>query len=264
MRWISADSVTSRIYDPPSLNKYTYVRNDPVNLTDPSGNSPVEFHQAFTSLLATSFGLSSEDAANLVRGAVDADDFVHGSTGLFLIGGWLINSPRHFGPPEGFQNDWYEYGLNGIHTIEDTSSGAPHDFGQGNGYLSSLWAALLHGLQGNEPDMNVDKIVAGARNAWASFNQLFNTDLEFPEAQVTGMATDIVNHIRAAQSQPGFYDDPVVVGIMAQYSLPGAMNGGGEGRRAEDLYNYQHGFGRSDTRFADPWAAFNMPCLICP
>jgi RHS repeat-associated protein len=37
MRWISADSLTSRIYDPPSLNKYTFVRNDPVNYVDPDG-----------------------------------------------------------------------------------------------------------------------------------------------------------------------------------------------------------------------------------
>jgi RHS repeat-associated protein len=37
MRWISPDSITSRIYDPSSLNKYTYVGNDPVNMVDPDG-----------------------------------------------------------------------------------------------------------------------------------------------------------------------------------------------------------------------------------
>jgi RHS repeat-associated protein len=37
MRWISPDPVTSNVYDPQSLNKYTYVRNDPVNNTDPDG-----------------------------------------------------------------------------------------------------------------------------------------------------------------------------------------------------------------------------------
>jgi hypothetical protein len=36
-RWISADSLTARVYDPQSLNKYGYVRNDPVNLVDPDG-----------------------------------------------------------------------------------------------------------------------------------------------------------------------------------------------------------------------------------
>ena len=36
-RWLSADILATRIYDPQSLNKYTYVRNDPVNLVDPDG-----------------------------------------------------------------------------------------------------------------------------------------------------------------------------------------------------------------------------------
>jgi RHS repeat-associated protein len=37
LRWISPDPVTSLIYDPQSLNKYTYVRNDPINKIDPDG-----------------------------------------------------------------------------------------------------------------------------------------------------------------------------------------------------------------------------------
>jgi len=40
-RWLSPDPVTSRLYDPLSLNKYSYVRNDPVNLIDPDGLSAV-------------------------------------------------------------------------------------------------------------------------------------------------------------------------------------------------------------------------------
>jgi len=37
LRWCSPDPVTSNIYDPQSLNKYSYVRNDPVNKIDPDG-----------------------------------------------------------------------------------------------------------------------------------------------------------------------------------------------------------------------------------
>ena len=37
-RWPSADSVTQNIYDPQSLNKYTYVGNNPINFVDPNGN----------------------------------------------------------------------------------------------------------------------------------------------------------------------------------------------------------------------------------
>jgi RHS repeat-associated protein len=43
LRWISADPVTSRVYDPQSLNKYTYVRNDPINYVDPDGRHPFRF-----------------------------------------------------------------------------------------------------------------------------------------------------------------------------------------------------------------------------
>jgi len=38
-RWNTADSLTAHIYDPQSLNKYAYVRNDPVNLVDPDGRA---------------------------------------------------------------------------------------------------------------------------------------------------------------------------------------------------------------------------------
>ena len=37
LRWTSPDPVISRVYDPQSLNRYSYVRNDPVNLVDPDG-----------------------------------------------------------------------------------------------------------------------------------------------------------------------------------------------------------------------------------
>lgn len=37
-RFINRDSCAGNIYDPPTLHRYTYCRNDPVNLTDPSGN----------------------------------------------------------------------------------------------------------------------------------------------------------------------------------------------------------------------------------
>ena len=39
-RWISADSVMARPFDPPSLNKYSYIRSDPVNLVDSDGREP--------------------------------------------------------------------------------------------------------------------------------------------------------------------------------------------------------------------------------
>jgi RHS repeat-associated protein len=42
-RWTSPDSILSHPYDPLSLNKYAYVRNDPVNLVDPDGRKIASF-----------------------------------------------------------------------------------------------------------------------------------------------------------------------------------------------------------------------------
>jgi RHS repeat-associated protein len=50
MRWTSADSVTTHIYDPQSLNKYTYVRNDPVNKVDPDGRDTVLYDEIMDTL----------------------------------------------------------------------------------------------------------------------------------------------------------------------------------------------------------------------
>jgi hypothetical protein len=66
-----------------------------------------------------------------------------------------------------------------------------------------LWAALRHGLQGHEPDLDIGKIVNGARNAWKAFEDLIGVTLDFPEEQVTNMATEIVNKIRASSGGGG-------------------------------------------------------------
>jgi RHS repeat-associated protein len=59
LRWTSADPVTSNIYDPQSLNKYTYVRNDPVNLIDPDGRNFMQVNDD-THGVDDNFGLFGE------------------------------------------------------------------------------------------------------------------------------------------------------------------------------------------------------------
>lgn len=38
-RWLSPDPICANCYDPQNLNRYSYVRNDPVNLVDPDGRN---------------------------------------------------------------------------------------------------------------------------------------------------------------------------------------------------------------------------------
>jgi RHS repeat-associated protein len=56
-RWVSADKVMPNAYDPQSLNKYSYNRNDPVNLLDPSGNSPWSSEMGGSSTVCTVDGI---------------------------------------------------------------------------------------------------------------------------------------------------------------------------------------------------------------
>jgi RHS repeat-associated protein len=42
-RFISADTIIPNLYDPQALNRYTYVRNNPLRYKDPSGHFPVDW-----------------------------------------------------------------------------------------------------------------------------------------------------------------------------------------------------------------------------
>src|SRR5208282_787633 len=57
----SADPVGGRPGDPQSWNRYAYVRNDPVNMTDPSGQSFLGFLQRLFQAVAAFFGAQPED-----------------------------------------------------------------------------------------------------------------------------------------------------------------------------------------------------------
>ena len=59
-RWISPDPIVGNAFDPQSLNKYGYVRNDPVNRIDPDGRMTSELQNLM------SMGWSEVDAANLL------------------------------------------------------------------------------------------------------------------------------------------------------------------------------------------------------
>jgi len=51
-RWSQQDPLSGTLTDPNSLNRYLYVSDDPVNLTDPSGKDAVACVYAFIVALA--------------------------------------------------------------------------------------------------------------------------------------------------------------------------------------------------------------------
>ena len=81
-RWISPDGIMPQPYDPQSLNKYAYVRNDPVNLVDPDG----QFFVMVTSLLSFFRG---PDTTVTVTASLDAADY--------YWGGWTATSASMYG-----------------------------------------------------------------------------------------------------------------------------------------------------------------------
>jgi len=42
MRWTQPDWIIQDVYDPQNLNRYSYVKNNPLKYTDPTGNVPIE------------------------------------------------------------------------------------------------------------------------------------------------------------------------------------------------------------------------------
>ncbi|MFH1232065.1 MAG: RHS repeat-associated core domain-containing protein [Planctomycetota bacterium] len=65
-RFITADTIVQSPYDPQSLNRYSYCRNNPINYVDPSGHS---WFSKFINKWAGLFGLTG----GLIKGLVTGD-----------------------------------------------------------------------------------------------------------------------------------------------------------------------------------------------
>jgi RHS repeat-associated protein len=70
-RFMQPDPIAGSLGDPQSLNRYTYVLNDPVNLNDPTGLYRGCIHQAMTEYLARLAGKNDSIAAQLGKFAGD-------------------------------------------------------------------------------------------------------------------------------------------------------------------------------------------------
>jgi RHS repeat-associated protein len=81
-RWSQQDPVRGHLDDPNSLNRYVYVSDDPVNLTDPSGELPC----ALAQIIITPTGLPGEFNIYLVIIGLGANIDKWGGT-FYTLGG---------------------------------------------------------------------------------------------------------------------------------------------------------------------------------
>jgi RHS repeat-associated protein len=176
-RWTSPDPYggSADITNPQTINRYTYVNNDPVNQTDPDGLSPQNQHRFITFLMAAMLGYSQKDARDIAQGAGDADSFWHAATGLGGLGA-IVNLNQHFGKPktkEQLLATYRKKGGNklgrGVHLVEDNAPNGPHqltDCGHKDkgcyGLANAAKNEIAHARAGHAPDLDSDNL-----NGWA-------------------------------------------------------------------------------------------------
>ena len=95
-RWLSADTIVPGAGNPQSLNRYTYVNNNPLAYIDPSGHVAwVPLGAAVGALIGAGIGYGTQVAANLNRGMdlgralttdLDAAKIVRGAVTGAVIG----------------------------------------------------------------------------------------------------------------------------------------------------------------------------------
>jgi len=159
-RFTSVDPVAGNTLDPQTLNKYSYVANNPLARIDPDGLYPRDQHQYITFLMAAILGIPEAEAAQIGLGAGHADSWRHATTGLgipipglpFSIPpiGWPVNFPKHFGKihPQSYYNQLkdqpFDLGF-ALHNVEDIAPGGPHHILKGGifGDGSTLFARIL-------------------------------------------------------------------------------------------------------------------------
>ena len=87
-RFLAADSVLPNVYDPQQLNRFAYVRNNPVKLVDPDGHAPIAamvlipfLYTAVTGNVVTftilGVGISTAAVATIAATSTDEGDVGH-------------------------------------------------------------------------------------------------------------------------------------------------------------------------------------------
>jgi hypothetical protein len=95
-RFVSADSYSGRIEDPASLNRYSYVRNNPYKYTDPTGHyfeSPIDVAFIVFDLLSMAYHSAKGDTqAMLIDSAALSVDLACLATPVATGGGLAVRA----------------------------------------------------------------------------------------------------------------------------------------------------------------------------
>lgn len=170
-RWTSPDPYGGSLdkENPQSLNRYSYVLNDPVNRRDPDGLYPRSQHQFITFLMAAM--LNVKDAEAIAQGAGDQDNFWNAAVPFIFV-----NFNKHFGVPKSPEElanvDGYQLGQ-ALHLVEDNGIGGPHQLAGCNepgcyGLGDRMLSAIIHGAReifGDSPDRSPNR-QGGWHEAW--------------------------------------------------------------------------------------------------
>jgi RHS repeat-associated protein len=199
-RFLSPDPIGGSPAFPISLNRYTYVYDNPTNLTDLDGLAPRDQHQYLTFIMAALIGIGS--AESLAQGTAYADSFWHKMTGP----GLFLNPSWHFGVPctatqtgcslgNGDNSD-FVFGEKKLHDVEDMGPGGPHDLMGSMSPWGRFWDVIGHifgPLIGKNPDRNVDKVVQGMARGWTAMEQAYHVDAGPPPMQALKFIVSTLN-----------------------------------------------------------------------
>ncbi|MFH1231474.1 MAG: RHS repeat-associated core domain-containing protein [Planctomycetota bacterium] len=88
-RFITADTIVQSPYDPQSLNRYSYCRNNPINYVDPSGHSWWKSVKNFFSKWGGLFGMTG----GLINGIINNDWRMLQSQATSFATGFILGGP---------------------------------------------------------------------------------------------------------------------------------------------------------------------------
>ncbi len=149
-RFLSVDSVGGSVGSSQSWNRYSYVRNNPVNMNDPTGRYEEDVHRGLTTVLALAVGFD----VNLATAIAAANQGVDENPNTSAFANERARADFHFASESRRDQLWMSFESNltpqalgvFLHAEQDSFSHA--GYGPKAGHLLAGVACLLFLVQG--------------------------------------------------------------------------------------------------------------------